>query len=148
MTVKILRSVATTLSIAALLSLLTYDGTTAKSYTLWVVIYTLIQFFCHAIYTTCSDYFLVKKLSSQAIEQYNKQLQTTVTLACPCPRKNQQSTSIIFGEKNAYKCDACNKTININIGIDNALATTPVDIAIADANKLVNSFQNELKLND
>lgn len=148
MSSKIVKSLALTFLVSSILSWLTYDGATVKSFALWLVIYTIIQFFCHTVFTTCSDFFLVKKLHTQAIEKYNKQLQTSASFSCPCPEKITQLVSLTLSEKNVYTCDKCNKAIGVNISMDNALVTTPVDTAITNVNKLVQGFDGELKLND
>ena len=145
---KILKSIALITVISVGLPWLTYDGVSLRSFGKWCVIYTLAQIFCNTIYVSCVDYILLKKLNEQTIERYNKQLQTIVPFDCPCPVKTQQPVSVNMAEQNSYKCTHCKKRINVNIHMDNALATTPVDATVADINKIVQGFNEELKLND
>lgn len=145
---KILKSVVLILVISLGLAGLTYDGATIKSFCKWCAIYTLIQVFANSIYTSCMDYFLIRRINKQTTDRYDQQLKTIVTFTCPCPNKIQQPVSINMSEQNIYKCTQCSKRVSVIIQMNNALTTTPIDMAISDARKLVQGYDEELKLND
>lgn len=141
---KVIRSLILTTVISSLLAWLTIDEVNAKDFLKWCIIYTIIQVFCNAIYITCVEYFVVKRLNKQVIERYNKQLKTTVTFTCPCPSKILQSVDIDVSKQNSYKCIQCDKEVNVAIDLHNRLATKPVDAIKVNPSKITQELNDKL----
>lgn len=91
-----------------------------------IAIGIIVQFGVNYAFFTLLNVFVSlknKKLENERIKEFSHQ---GLTVTCPCPLKKEEYVPIVLNTNNTYKCDTCQKNINVYIVPETVLVTETI----------------------
>ena len=120
---KIILSLSILIGISGLLTYLTYDGSTVRSFVKWFLIYTTAQVIIHYGVTYVIDLFMLEKIRQKELEVLQASVDSQTYLTCPCEKKHHQAVELNFNKDNTYTCEMCSKRVSVKVDVTTALKT-------------------------